>query len=305
MKTAQRLVCTAVCAGAVLFAAAALANTVGTEWRQAAGTQQTALEPLKPRLKSIADKLQGNTGIAVEDLNSGEKFSIQGGKTFVQASSIKIAILVSLLKDDQQGKLRLSESIAIHRADSVGGSGVLQYFNGESDSLSLHDLAVLMIVLSDNSATNYVIDRETIAHVNATMDELGYKSTRLNRRMMDAAAQREGRENISTPDEMCALLDALDKGRLLDPPHTKMAIDILQISKDTPLGRGLPASQPHADKPGVLPGVRTDSGIVPLPGRPYVLSVMINQAADESAAEKTIEEISRAAYEYFRSLPKN
>ncbi|HET9402808.1 MAG TPA: serine hydrolase [Candidatus Acidoferrales bacterium] len=305
MKNSHRVVCAGICLGTLLLAIVAPAKSGKPKQTQGASAQKATLEVLKPRLEAIAGKLQGNTGIAVEDLNSGERFSIEGGKSFVQASSIKIAILVSLLRDDQQGKLHLGDSIAIHRADFVGGSGVLQYFNGESDSLSLHDLAVLMIVLSDNSATNYVIDRETIAHVNATMDELGYKTTRLNRRMMDAVAQREGRENLSTPDEMSALLDALHKGKLLDAGHTKMAIDILQIPKDTPLGRGLPASQPHADKPGVLPGVRTDSGIVPLAGRPYVLSVMINRAADENAAEKSIEEISRATYEYFRSLPKN
>lgn len=305
MRTAQRIFCAAVCAAAIVSAAVSIAKSNGRPQAQAASAQKPKLDALKSRVNAIAGKLQATTGIAVEDLNSGEKFSIQGDKSFVQASSIKIAILVSLLRDDQQGKLHLGDNIAIHHADFVGGSGVLQYFNGESDSLTLHDLAVLMIVLSDNSATNYVIDRETIEHVNATMDELGYKNTRLKRRMMDAAAQREGRENLSTPDEMCALLEALDEGKLLDAAHTKMALDILKIPKDTPLGKGLPASQPHADKPGVLPGVRTDSGIVPLAGRPYVVSVMINQAADETAAEKTIEEISRAVYEYFRSLPKN
>lgn len=304
MKKSLRAMCAGMIAVAALLSFATFAKMDVRPHSQAADSDK-ALDALKQQLQPIANRLQASTGIAVEDLHSGAKFSIQGGTAFVQASSIKIAILISLLRDDEAGKLHLGDTIAIHKADFVGGSGVLQYFTGESDALSLHDLAVLMMVLSDNSATNYVIDRETIAHVNATMDAAGFTATRLNRRMMDAAAQREGRENFSTPDEMCRLLEALYRGKLLDAAHTKMAIDILKLPKDTPLGRGLPASQEHADKPGVLPGVRTDSGIVPLAGRPYVLSVMINKASDEAAAEKSIEEISRTTFEYFRSLPKN
>ena len=298
------------CAGAgLLILAAVLAGTAvgGREnaIAQEATNATTKLGELRTRLEPVVAALKATTGIAVEDLNSAEKFSIQGSEKFVQASSIKIAILISLLKDDQSGKLRLSDAVQIRKADFVGGSGVMQYFTGQGESLTVRDLAVLMIVLSDNSATNYVIDRETIEHVNATMNAAGFSATRLNRRMMDAAAQREGRENISTPEEMCRVLEELYRGKLLDAAHTKMAMEILGYAKDTPLGRGLPASQIHADKPGVLPGVRTDSGVVPLAGRPYVLSVMINKAADETAAEKAIEEISRITYEYFKAQTKS
>ena len=295
-------------AGLLILAAVLAGTAVGG--RENAIAQEptnatTKLGELRTRLEPVVAALKATTGIAVEDLNSAEKFSIQGSEKFVQASSIKIAILISLLKDDQSGKLRLSDAVQIRKADFVGGSGVMQYFTGQGESLTVRDLAVLMIVLSDNSATNYVIDRETIEHVNATMNAAGFSATRLNRRMMDAAAQREGRENISTPEEMCRVLEELYRGKLLDAAHTKMAMEILGYAKDTPLGRGLPASQIHADKPGVLPGVRTDSGIVPLAGRPYVLSVMINKAADETAAEKAIAEISRITYEYFKAQTKS
>ena len=296
-------------AGTALLVAVAVAGTpVGGRANgiaQEPVSAQAKLGELRSRLEPVVTGLKATTGIAVEDLNSGEKFSIQGSEKFVQASSIKIAILISLLKDDQTGKLRLSDVVSIHKSDFVRGSGVMQYFTGQGESLTMRDLAVLMIVLSDNSATNYVIDRETIEHVNATMNDAGFAATRLNRRMMDAAAQREGRENISTPEEMCRVLEELYRGKLLDTAHTKMAMEILGYAKDTPLGRGLPASQIHADKPGVLPGVRTDSGIVPLAGRPYVLSVMINKVADEAEAEKAIEEISRITYEYFKAQTKS
>ena len=299
----------AACVGTGLVIVAALAGPpvggLANGIAQEPASAQAKLGELRSRLEPVVAGLKATTGIAVEDLSSGEKFSIQGSEKFVQASSIKIAILISLLKDDQSGKLRLGDSVSIHKSDFVGGSGVMQYFTGQGESLTMRDLAVLMIVLSDNAATNYVIDRETIEHVNATMDAAGFPATRLNRRMMDAAAQREGRENISTPEEMCRVLEELYHGKLLDAAHTKMAMEILGYAKDTPLGRGLPASQIHADKPGVLSGVRTDSGIVPLAGRPYVLSVMINKAADETAAEKAIEEISRIAYEYFKAQTKS
>ena len=295
-------------AGLLIVAAALIGTAVGG-WANGMAQESTSapakLGELRTKLETVVAGLKATTGIAIEDLNSGENFSIRGSEKFVQASSIKIAILISLLKDDQSGKVRLSDAVQIRKADFVGGSGVMQYFTGHGETLTVRDLAVLMIVLSDNAATNYVIDRETIEHVNATMNDAGFSATRLNRRMMDAAAQREGRENISTPEEMCRVLEELYRGKLLDAAHTKMAMEILGYAKDTPLGRGLPTGQIHADKPGALPGVRTDSGIVPLAGRPYVLSVMINKAADETAAEKAIEEISRISYEYFKAQTKS
>ena len=263
--------------------------------------QSKNLSSLQSQLAPLAKNFHGTVGIAVRDLTSGDSFSIRGTESFTQASSIKIAILATLLKQDQDGRLHLTDLVPLPKSEFVGGSGVLQYFDGSGEQLTIHDLAVMMIVLSDNTATNFILDRVGIDPVNAFLDANGFKATRLNRRMMDSAAMAAGRENVSTPDEMSRLLDALYHGKLLDDAHTKQALQILRYPKDTPLARGLPDNVAHADKPGSLTRVRTDSGIVLLENHPYILCVMINHAANDSAAESEIAQISRQTFLYFNS----
>ncbi len=187
----------------------------------------------------------------------------------------------------------------------VGGSGVLQDFGDGTSSLALRDLAALMVVLSDNTATNILIDRVGMANVNAVIREAGLTHTRLARKMMDQAAERAGRENVSTPHEMSALIKKLDRGRLLDAAHTAMALHLLEDYKDTPLRAGIPSGITVADKPGSLPGVECDSGMVLLQGAPYVLSVMTDYDRDNPAADAAITTVSRDVFTYFDRLARS
>jgi beta-lactamase class A len=254
---------------------------------------------LAQQLRRMSTEFDGILGIAVKDLKSGEAFGVNAETVFPQASSIKIPILVELFRQEQEGTLRLEERVEVKRAQMVGGSGVLQRFGDGTSALSLHDLAVLMIVLSDNSATNILIDRVGIENVNGTLRRLGLAQTRLQRRMMETEAQRASRENLSTPHEMAMLLELLHQGKLLDAAHTTAALEILRYPKNTPLRGGLPENVALADKPGSLPGVRCDSGIVLLEGRPYVISVMTTYNGDDEIAERAISDLSRRVFEHF------
>jgi beta-lactamase class A len=252
-------------------------------------------------LNQIAASFDGAMGIAVKDFTGGDVLALNADTIFPQASSIKVTVLIELLRQSQAGTLKLDERVEIHKAQFVGGSGVLQGFADGTSSLSLHDLAVLMINLSDNSATNILIDRVGMAKVNDTLAGLRLSQTRLERRMIDLDAERQGRENLSTPREMVTLYDMLFHGKILDEKHTALALDILKMPKDagTPLAEGLPPGIALADKTGTLDGVRCDSGIVLLEGRPYAISVMTTYGADREAAERAISEISRRVYSYF------
>jgi beta-lactamase class A len=252
-------------------------------------------------LNRLAASFDGAIGIAVKDFSTGDVLAVNADTVFPQASAIKVAVLIELLRQDQAAVLKLSERVEIHKNQMVGGSGVLQGFADSGSSVSLHDLAVLMIVLSDNSATNILIDRVGRSKVNETLANLRLTQTRLQRRMIDFDAERKGQENLSTPREMLALYDLLFHGKALDETHTALGLEILKIPKDpaSPLAKGLPAGVLIADKHGELDGVRTDSGIVLLEGRPYAISVMITYAADGNDAERTISEISRRVFSYF------
>ncbi len=287
---------TLLCAAPLLFAVGTAAQTPPLDVRVGDLRAKLGRE-----LNQIAASFDGVMGIAVKDFSTGDVLAVNADTVFPQASSIKVTVLIELLRQSQAGTLQLDERVQLHKAQFVGGSGVLRGFADGASSLSLHDLAVLMINLSDNSATNILIDRVGMAKVNGTLAALRLSQTRLERRMIDLDAERQGRENLSTPREMTALYDLLFHGKILDESHTAMALEILKMPKDapSPFVRGLPAGVSVADKHGELNGVRCDSGIVLLEGRPYAISVMTTYAADDEAAAHAISEISRRVYSYF------
>ena len=151
-----------------------------------------------------------------------------------------------------------------------------------------------MVTLSDNTATNLLIDRLGMQNVAARMQALGLNGTKLRRHMMDTAAARRGDENVSTPEELVRLLQAIQK---VDP-----AVELLKKPKESRLRKGLPSGVATADKPGELDGVRVDAGIVFARNRPYVFCVMTTFLKDEDEGERAIQEMSRAAYEYYSRL---
>ena len=249
--------------------------------------------------------LDGVLGIALKDLKTGKTFLLNEREVFPQASSIKIAILLEVFKQAEEGRLKLDEFIALEDSRKVAGSGVLFYLGRPSLSLSVRDTAVLMIVLSDNTATNLLIDRVGMAAINEWMDALGLPKTRLRRKMMDLKAAGEGRENVSTPLEMLTLLEKVWKGGLLKEPYRKDLLEILAFPKDSPLRSGVPDGVDVAEKPGELEAVRCDSGIVMLPGRPYILCVMTTYLKRDADGNPAIAKISRLAYEHFSRLERS
>lgn len=255
---------------------------------------------LASTLNHMSADYDGVMGIFVKDLTSGQTFSVNPDTIFPQASSIKIPLLIELMHQAQSNKIDLNTRVDIHRDALVGGSGVLQFFSDGGSSISIHDLAILMILLSDNSATNLLIDRVGMNNVNSMLDGLGLHNTRLARKMIDIAAEQADRENHSTPREMAALVEQLYSGKLLDAEHTKATLEILEYPKESPLHAGLPENITVAEKPGSLNGAQCDSGIVLLEGRPYIISVMTTyNRADGNAA---ITGVSRVVFDYFDRL---
>ncbi|HVN10438.1 MAG TPA: serine hydrolase [Patescibacteria group bacterium] len=284
-----------------------LAGAVAARAQGTATTPQPAQElrtKLGRELNQMAIQFDGVMAIAFKDLESGDVLAINADTVMPQASSIKIAVLVELLRQAQAGKLRLDERVEVRKAQFAGGSGVLQDFGDGSSAMSLRDLAALMMVVSDNTATNILIDRVGQKNVNAMLESQGFEKTRLQRKMIQPEEEKKGVENVSTAREMARILEELYRGKLLDETHTALAMELLRNEKPeaTAMRRGIPASVALASKPGSLPGVRCESGIVLLEGRPYVLSVMTTYAADDGAAELAITGVSRRIYAYEERL---
>jgi beta-lactamase class A len=291
---------------------------------QPAAHQATLRSQLEARLKQIADRLDGVMGYFIVDLTSGERFGLREQETFPTASTIKLAILYELFKQVDAGKIKLDVPEALPAAARAGGSGLVGELT--SPHLSLRDHAILMILISDNTSTNVLIDRLGMQAIQARIDALGFTRTKLRRRMMDTDAARRGDENVSSPAEVTRLLELFlakrsstaspsqfaapasparaefHKGEGLTPASRDAALDILTKSKSTAFTRTLPPGLRIASKPGGLDGVQVDAGYVMLKGRPYIAAFMTTYLSKDAEGGEAIGEASRAVFDYFDRL---
>ncbi len=262
---------------------------------------------LEAELNRVAASLNGVMGYAIKDLTTGETFFLNADTVFPQASSIKLTVLLELLRQDQEGKLSLDENHTIRRNEMTKGDDepIITMLGDGTVTMSLRDLATFMVVLSDNSATNILIDRVGMENVNAKIARLGLKETRLRRHMIDLEAARQGRENVSTPREMMTLLEKVRAGQALDAAHAAEYFRILKLPKESEFHKALPGLTTIADKPGALEAVRCDTGIIEVRGHPFAISVNTTYLADNDEGEHAIEQVARLAYSYFDRLARS
>jgi len=297
MKPIRLLVLGVVCA--VLAGKAALAQ------QQPPQKELLLWQKLEAAVREEDRRLDGVMGVEILDLSNGHTLSLNSDAVFPTASSIKIAILAELYRQAQQGKLKLSDTYTLQASDLVGGSGISDALTPGATKLTLRDVAALMITVSDNSMTNVIIDRVGLENVNALLDSLNLKQTRLKRKMMDVKAAGEGRENIATPHEMVYLLAQLYNGRVLNKQYTEDFFKLLSTPKSSYIPRYLPEDLKIANKPGELEGVRNDSGLVFTGKRPYIISIMTTYARRERDAGDAIARISEAAWRMFDRLDRS
>jgi beta-lactamase class A len=266
--------------------------------------QQILWQKLESTINGVDHNLDGVLGIAILDLTSGKKFLLHGDQVFPQASSIKIAVLAELYRQAQSGKLKLIDMYTVQSSDLVADSTIMNGLTPGVTKITLRDLATMMVAVSDNSATNVLIDRVGMANVNTFLDSLGLTHTRLRRKMMDLKAASEGRENISSPQEMMTLLENLYRGKVLNQEMTDDFFKMLSTHKSSFIPRDLPEDLKIANKPGELEGVRNDSGVVFVESRPYVICVMTTYLLHERDGEEAITKISAATYQMFDRMAR-
>jgi beta-lactamase class A len=285
-------------AGGVVGSACAQTSQPPTE-------KQTVLwMKLEKSILDIDRGLDGVMGVAIVDLTDGHKYLLHANDVYPQASSIKICVLAELYRQAQQGKLKLTDLYTVNAADLVQDSDIMGGLTPGVTQITLRDLATMMVAVSDNSATNVLIDRVGMDNVNAFLKAQGLRDTRLRRKMMDLKAAAEGRENVSTPNEMLNLLQALYRDEILNKEMTADFFKVLSTHKDSWIPRNLPDDLRIADKPGALEGVRNDSGVIFVDKRPYVLCVMTTYLHRERDGEEAISNISLAAWRMFDRLAR-
>ena len=269
--------------------------------------QSTLHAQLEARLTSVAEHLGGVMGYAIKDEATGETFLRLPDTVFPQASSIKLTVLLELMCQAQEGKLSLDEKHTVRRSEMTRGDTepIITMLGDGTVTMSLRDLAIFMVVLSDNTATNILINRLGMDNINAGVVRLGLKETRLRRHMIDLEAARQGNENVSTPREMLTLLEKVHGGQALDTAHTKEYFELLRLPKESAFHKALPEDVAIADKPGELEGVRCDTGFIDIPGHPLIMSVTTTYLGRDDEGEHAVEEVARMTYEYFDRLSRS
>jgi beta-lactamase class A len=260
---------------------------------------------LATELEGRVDSFPGVAGLQVLDLTGPFQVSVRADVTFPTASMIKMHVLAHLLERAEAGEVDLCRRVTVDDDDRVDGSGVLAYLDHRAE-LTVRDLAVLMIIASDNSATNLCIDWATFEGTNAMNRRLGLPGTVLRRKMSDRAAMERGDENVSTPGEMVRFLERLYRGEGLSPWVCAETLRVLRKPKRGYLAPGLPEDVLMANKPGGLEGVRSDAAIVFLDRRPYAICVMTNYGpADRIAQERFVAETGALVHEHMTTLDRS
>ena len=280
----------------------AMAGSISAQTPPPPPVEAALFEKLRVRIAEVESRLDGVLGVVVKDLATGRTIEIRGDVVFPQASSIKLALIYELYQQAAAGKIDLHSLRTLPKV-RAGGSGVLPLLSDKAQ-LTVRDLAILMMSLSDNAATNILIDEVTLPSVNARLNVLGLRQTRFRRRMIDLAAARRGEENVSTPQEMVRLIEVIRKADGLPQPLADDLREVVGVSKSTGFRDPLPSGLTILDKPGSLEGVRTATGLVDLKYRPYAAAIMTTALRNDPDGEDAIREISKLVYETFDRLDR-
>jgi beta-lactamase class A len=248
---------------------------------------------------------EGVAGASCEDLTTGATVMVNADEVFPTASTIKIHILAHLLELEEQGTLELDQRVTIDHRGDYPGSGVLAYLDSDIE-LSRRDVASLMIIVSDNTATNMCIDWATYDGVNEMAARLGLSSTKLRRKMQDHESVAAGLENVSSPRDLVSFLGQLYRGEGLSKAVCAETLRIVRKPKHGYMTPALPEDLVVANKPGGMEFVRNDAGIVYLPRRPYTLCVMTKYGTTPHVVrERFISDLGEVVYGYMSMLDRS
>ncbi|MDP7207732.1 MAG: serine hydrolase [Candidatus Bathyarchaeota archaeon] len=286
-------------------------------------------------LNDAVSGLKGTLGVSVKHLETGETASINGGDLFPTASVFKVPVIIEFFRQLESKTVSLDEKKMLAEADKVPGSGILKELSNGLE-LTYGDLLRLMMILSDNTATDLVIKRVGKDRVNATKRSHGLEETKVVADSRDILFDLIGlgdlpdeektlalftekaqgttlvgtwslgvdENDVTTPSEMLRLLEMIVEGKAASRESCNEIMEIM--SKCQTGGNRIPKYLPRAEmelthKTGSLPGIRNDAGLVTIQatGERYILSCFIKGAADVYAAEETIAMVSKSVYKYF------
>ena len=271
------------------------------------------------RVRKFEKLIGGRIGVMAKNLNTGQEIKYRASEKFPTASVIKLPVMVEYFFQVQAKRISPTQKVELSSANKWGGSGLFQYFLGTSQQ-KLADAVLMMITISDNTATNMVIDAlgeshtEKLAAVNDRMISLGLKNTRLLNKLMSWETKTDSPESIrygigvSTPKDMCLLCEKIFKHDVVDSAACDEMIDLMkkQFYNDR-IPRFLPKEESKirvAHKTGSVTGVNNDVGLILSPRVNISLAIFIEQARDrrggpENETTLVAAKISRLIWNHF------
>lgn len=191
---------------------------------------------MKDKIVSKLKQIQGDVSFYYKNLKTNDTIKYNENKIMRAASTIKLTILVEAFRQIKEGKIKKEELFITCEKDKVPSCGALNYMR-ENLKVTLEDLYVLMIILSDNYATNILIDKLGIDNINNTIKEIGLKNTILNRKMFDKEKAILGLENYISAEDIGNLLEQMYNNKLIDEESSK---DMMNILKNQRLNSKIP-----------------------------------------------------------------
>lgn len=253
-------------------------------------------DSLTARLEDELRRTPARTALMLQPLDGSSEWAHLPQEPFPAASILKVPVLLEVYRRFQEGSLDPEELVVLERDDMVRGAGVLFELH-PGLQLNLRDMARLMIVVSDNTASNLLLDRVGFDAVNSLMSRLGMAGTTLNRKFMHPPGPRG--DNVTTAADTVRCFRELYAGELLREPWREEALNILrrqQFREKIPMM--LPVTAVVAHKTGELDGVRHDAGIVEDRGRAYVLAVLTREGREPWEVDYRVARISRWCYDW-------
>ena len=224
---------------------------------------------LDDQVKPIVASFKGKVSLFAKNLDTGETYGLNPDERVRTASTIKIAVMIEAFARVAEGKANWTDEVVLTKEKKVSGSGIL---NELSDGLrlTLRDAVNLMMILSDNTATNLVLDVLTTDAVNARMESLGFKQIKIMRRVGSGGESAAGKDaenkkfglGMATPHEMVLVMEKLERGQVITPATSKEMIELMKREQGrNAIGRSL-WNVPMASKYGALDRLRSAVGIL-------------------------------------------
>ena len=238
----------------------------------------------------------GDTGVYVKNLVTGEAFARGEDRAIAAASVIKIPVMIEAFRAQAAGELSLAELHVLRDGERMPSCGTLKAMHAGIE-MTLLDLVKLMIIVSDNTATNILITRLGIERINRTLRALGCVQTTLRRLLFDREAAAKGLENTITAGEIGLLLERIWRGEIVSPEASRAMLDILldqRLNGKLPFflhARGIPV----AHKTGEDSGITHDVGII-LTQEPLVVC-FVGEHVDVAAYERLMQDAAKALCE--------